>query len=248
MNDASVAPSLSRYPMGVEVVELVTPGRDLPLARARNIGVQRALESGADVVVLLDVDCVAGPHLVTGYEGAVRAARDVVWSGPVTYLPPPPPSGYDVRQVVEQDDPHPARPAPEPGELIRPADPDLFWSLSFAVQASTWTRIGGFCEEYTGYGAEDTDYARLAIAHGVQLGWTGTPRAYHQHHATEDPPVQHLDSILRNAALFHGRWHAWPMEGWLREFERRGLVVRTATGWTRVDGEARPSDAAPTEG
>jgi N-acetylglucosaminyl-diphospho-decaprenol L-rhamnosyltransferase len=233
MNDRGVGSRVVGHPLCPDVVELETEGCDLPLARARNEGVRRALDAGADVVVLLDVDCLAGPWLVSGYVDAVRAARDVVWSGPVTYLPPPPPLGYDVLRLSRLDDPHPARPAPPPGTLVQPADPDLFWSLSFAVHAETWRHVGGFWEEYVGYGAEDTDFARLVLARGARLGWTGTARAYHQHHPTSEPPTQHLDSILRNAAVFHQRWQAWPMRGWLDEFERLGLVVRTSRGWAR---------------
>jgi GT2 family glycosyltransferase len=233
MGDPSVAPAVEGHPLRPVVVELAAEGADLPLAAARNLGVRRAIDLGAETVVLLDVDCLAGPDLVTGYADAVRADRQVVWSGPVTYLPPPPAPGYDVRWLPELDDPHPARPAPAPGRLVVPADPDLFWSLSFAVHATTWQRIGGFCEAYTGYGGEDTDFARLAVAAGARLGWTGTARAYHQHHPTTEPPVQHLDAILRNATLFHGRWGTWPMLGWLEGFERLGLVERTETGWRR---------------
>ena len=37
-------------------------------------------------------------------------------------------------RLPELDDPHPARPAPPPGELVPDADPDLFWSLCFALE------------------------------------------------------------------------------------------------------------------
>ncbi len=216
-----------------EVVELPRDPVGLPLARARNRGVERAWQRGAEGVVLLDVDCLAGPELVQGYADALTADPDVVWSGPVTYLPPAGPGGYDLAGLANLDRPHPARPAPAPGELRRDADPHLFWSLSCAVHRSTWQRIGGFCEEYVGYGGEDTDFARSAVASGVRLGWAGTPRAYHQHHATSDPPFEHLDDILRNGALFHARWGWWPMSGWLEAFARHGLVERVGTGWRR---------------
>ena len=199
------------------------------------MGVRRALDEGTDVVVLLDVDCLPGPDLVAGYVACVEREPQTIWSGPTTYLPPPPAAGYDLERLPELDAPHPARPAPPPGVLVHSADPDLFWSLSFAVSAETWDRIGGFCEDYHGYGGEDTDFARLAVARGVPFGWAGTPRAYHQFHETHDPPVQHWEAILRNATLFHARWGEWPMEGWLEEFERRGLVARTDTGWRRPD-------------
>ncbi len=212
-------------------------GRDgaLPLAAARNLGVRTALERGADVVVLLDVDCLAGERLVAAYGDVVTARPRWIWSGPVTYLPPAPPGGYpeDPAELATWDDPHPARPRPEPGQLLHSVDPDLFWSLSFAVEASTWRHLGGFCEDYVGYGGEDTDLARTELALGIGLGWVGGARAFHQHHPVSSPPVEHLDDILRNGRLFHERWGEWPMVGWLEEFERRGLVRRTSGHWVR---------------
>ena len=69
--------------------------------------------------------------------------------------------------------------------------------------------------------------------------WTDDPVAYHQHHPTADPPVQHVESILRNAALFHRRWGTWPMRGWLEAFERQRLVVRGSRGWALAQGCAQ---------
>ena len=91
--------------------------------------------------------------------------------------------------------------------------------------------MGGFGEEYVGYGAEDTDYGHRVVAAGAALGWTGSPRAYHQHHPTSSPPIQHLAAILRNGALFRRRWGHWPMQGWLEAFEELGLVVRAGDDW-----------------
>ena len=221
------------------VVDVPLADGRLPLAAARNLGARAALEAGADVLVFLDVDCLPGPGLVEGYRDAVATAADRVWSGPVTYLPPPPPGGYDLSDLGGADDPHPARPAPGPGTLLPQDDPDLFWSLSFAVHRRAWERVGGFCEQYTGYGGEDTDFARCVLAAGLGLGWTGGARAYHQHHPVESPPVRHLNDVLRNGSLFHQRWGTWPMQGWLREFERLGLVERAGEGWRRVRASSR---------
>jgi hypothetical protein len=106
----------------------------------------------------------------------------------------------------------------------------LFWSLSFAVSAATWQRIGGFCPVYRGYGGEDTDFAQCAASAGVGLRWVGGADAFHQHHPVSNPPVQHLDDIVRNAQLFHRRWGWWPMGGWLDAFEARGLIRRDPDG------------------
>ena len=207
----------------------------LPIAAARNRGAEVATSRGADVLVFLDVDCLADPRLVAAYAEAVRDEPTTVWSGPVTYLDPPPAGGYDLSTLAELDDPHPARPAPAVGERVRGADPALFWSLSFACSADAWHRTGGFCEDYVGYGGEDTDFAQLVAAAGLDLGWVGAARAFHQWHPVSRPPVEHVDDIVRNVAIYRARWGVTPMLGWLEAFEERGLVRRTEEGrWLSI--------------
>ena len=221
------------------IVTLAADPDALPLARARNVGAREAIERGAETLIFLDVDCLAAPKLVAAYAQAVAHSPGTIWSGPVTYLP----AGLTEDELARPwdfDDPHPARPAPGPGELIRDADPNLFWSLSFAIHHHAWLRSGGFCEQYIGYGAEDTDFAQQAAERGLQFGWVGDARAYHQYHPTQDPPVQHVQDIVRNATLFHTRWGRWPMLGWLRAFEQSGLVERTEQGWRVCEARAVP--------
>jgi N-acetylglucosaminyl-diphospho-decaprenol L-rhamnosyltransferase len=218
-----------------DTVQVEVSDSRLPLARARNAGARRAIESGADLLVFLDVDCIPAPGMVRRYvesAGEDRASR--LLCGPVSYLPPSPPGGYDLDRVAELADPHPARPHPEDDQTLQDGDLRLFWSLSFAVRPDVWEQIGGFCEEYVGYGGEDTDFGQRAAAAGVRLDWIGGADAYHQFHATSDPPVQHVDDVVANARIFFRRWGWWPMTGWLTAFERLGLArYDPAGGWRR---------------
>lgn len=242
MDDRQVPEILGEAVLPTCVLQLGAHPLGLPLARARNLGMAAATDTGCDVLVGLDVDCLAGPGLVEGYADAVSDQPGTVWSGPVTYLPP------GCLELI--DDPHPARPAPEPGQQLGGGDPDLFWSLSYAVAADTWEVAGGYHECYVGYGGEDTDLGRTLAAQGVPLGWTGDARAYHQHHPVSDPPTEHLDDLLRNGRLFHRRWGEWPMRGWFEAFAEQGLVRRTDQGWERaVPGTGtRPSKARGARG
>ncbi|MFC8178989.1 glycosyltransferase family 2 protein [Rhodococcus sp. NPDC057297] len=210
----------------------------LPLAHARNLGAQTALDQGATILVFLDVDCIPGPHMLSIYELACEDSSNstALLCGPVTYLPPHP-GRWSEEELIAHTNPHGARPSPAVGAVESGTNYDLFWSLSFAVTARTWAQLGGFFEGYTGYGGEDTDLGATARASGIGLRWVGGAHAYHQHHAVSSPPVEHVDDIVRNARLFHTRWSRWPMEGWLAEFERRGLVARTASGRIRRLGE-----------
>ncbi|WP_299531363.1 glycosyltransferase family 2 protein [uncultured Streptomyces sp.] len=218
-------------------VPVPSPGR-LPLAAARNAGARRALDAGADLLVFLDVDCVPGAGTLDRY--ARCAADGALLCGTVSYLPPPPAHGYRLDELPALASPHPARPVPGDDEVLSGGDPLLFWSLSFALTAATWRTVGGFHEEYEGYGGEDTDFAMQAAGAGVELRWLGGAPVHHQYHPTRTPPTQHLDDILRNGALYRRRWGNWPMEGWLRDFARLGLVrhdPRTDT-WSAVDRTA----------
>lgn len=232
--------------LGGTVIRVESADGNLPLAHARNAGAQAALARGAGLLIFLDVDCLPDPELVAGYVHAAAQPEGAgrLLCGPVTYLDPPGPGGYDLQNLRLLDSPHPARPAPAPGAVVPDENPNLFWSLSFAVSAETWQRIGGFCEDYAGYGGEDTDFARLAQRAGVGLAWVGGARAYHQWHPTQDPPVQHLADIVRNANLFYSRWGSWPMGGWLNAFRERGLI-RGGTGSQRCDLSALASQLLP---
>lgn len=239
MGDPEIAALVGDGPLagaGVETVIRslqVSSDGELPLAAARNLGAHEAIERQCDLLVFLDVDCLVSNEALGRYAQAWRRTRGrhsgpVLLSGPVAYLPPLPPGheSYPTMGLASWARPHAARPAPRPGRLVRGPDLRLFWSLSFAIAADQWDSVGGFATGYRGYGGEDTDFALRVAAVGGVLYWVGGADAYHQHHEVESPPRRHLASIVRNANHFHERWGWFPMEGWLRAFERLGLAER----------------------
>ena len=242
MDDPAVGHLLGQQdarPWSTLVVHVPAQDGRLPLAAARNAGVAAATARNAKVLVLLDVDCIPTRCLVERYatvldgRGPGESDRPLVACGEVRYL--------DARTTAipaeERTWPelelgsrrHPARPAVSTGER-EIHDLRLFWSLSFATTAESWRCIGGFDEEYVGYGAEDTDFGqRLGAARGTAL-WLGGALAFHQHHETHSPPLRHVRDVVENANRFADRWGWWPMQGWLDEFEDQGLVRREDSG------------------
>lgn len=200
---------------------IALPSAGLPLAAARNAG--RRAASG-DLLVYLDVDCIPAAGHVAGLAAAARA-RDGLFCGPIRYLPAGAVrDGWSEADLLRLGRLHPARDFPAAGFAETP-NPGLFWSLSFAVRAATWDRLGGFDEGFDGYGAEDTDLAFRAAEAGVPVLLAGTPPAFHQHHLSCDPPLQHFSDIVRNARRFRARHGLWPMDGWLDAFARLGLIA-----------------------
>ncbi|MGY3555326.1 glycosyltransferase family 2 protein [Williamsia sp. R60] len=226
MDDPDIAEQVE---LGEAVVAHVARVEDrLPLALARNTAAAIARDRGADLLIFLDVDCIPAPDLVSRYNAAVqlRAGERLLFCGPVTYLDERASEvargGGDLASLTA---PHRARPNPPAGSVELGTDMNLFWSLSFAVTAASWTRIGGFFDGYAGYGGEDTDFAQMAASQRFEIAWVGGAHAYHQFHPVSNPPVEHLDDILLNANIFHARWGWWPMGGWLDGFAELGLVV-----------------------
>jgi N-acetylglucosaminyl-diphospho-decaprenol L-rhamnosyltransferase len=222
-------------PLEADVVLRMPPGPEgLRLSAARNAGAAAARRYGTELLVFLDADCVPGDGLLPGYLRAADRHPTAVLCGPVTYLA----EDVDIadHHLAELTAPHPARPTP-PDETTRVAEASeypLFWSLSFAMTASTWVSTGGFDERYEGYGGEDTDFAFRLRDRGIPLVWVGGAHAYHQYHPTQSPPWQHLDDILRNGARFAAQWGQWPMTGWLERFRDAGAVIEDVHGWRRT--------------
>ncbi|MGB3185968.1 MAG: galactosyltransferase-related protein [Ornithinimicrobium sp.] len=218
---------------------LPVEGPDLPLAQARNLAARSAIAGGADVLIFLDVDCIPSSTLVQEYAEVVSGNRPsssprdenyrcspAVFGGDIAYLPAAPEHGYPVAELAALATPSAVRPILAVGEQRREARFELFWSLSFAMNAGEFEDSGGFCEAYVGYGGEDTDFGQIVKHLGGSLTWVGGATAYHQHHNTVMPPVHHVAAVVRNANVFYDRWGWWPMDGWLQAFATRGLAAQ----------------------
>jgi len=207
---------------GCPVRNIFIPGEPMPLALARNAAAKAAQ---SELLIFLDVDCIASPGLVASYLAAVERNAEGVFLGEVLYLPQGAvDGGIDYARLDLFGRRHPAKPAMPDKGVRREPDHGELWGLSFAIRRASWDRIGGMDESFVGYGGEETDFAlRLAQA-GIPLFWTADARAYHQHHAVHIPPLQQFDHILRNAELFHTRHGRWCMDYWLGQFRDAGYI------------------------
>ena len=202
-------------PGGLNVnIHITEEIHELPLAAARNRGTTSAK---TDNVIFIDVDCIVSPTLFANMLMALQA-DNIITAYPL-YLSILPDTGhYDY--LKHQAVTHPAR---EHIPVGQPVDHLQFWSLIFAIQKQTFEKIGGFDESFTGYGAEDTDFAMMFHKADVKLIFV---RDYilHQYHNKYDPPVNYFHSIIENATRYLHKWNVLPMQRWLKAFEAMGLI------------------------
>ena len=204
----------------LHLYSLLDPNHPLPLAAARNLAASHAR---GDILAFLDVDCIPHPDYLQQLSHVVQLTQGLVM-GDIHYLPPEATQGnWNYDQLDQAAEAHPRRPTVSGDRVVIPLPYHLFWSLTFALRATDFARLGGFDEQYTGYGGEDTDFA--FTARKVQLPCFGSrARVYHQYHASYSPPYNHLLDIVTNANRFYTKWQMWPMEGWLRQFEKEGYI------------------------
>ena len=235
-------PELTRkLPFPVRFVHV--GGDDMPLAAARNAA---ANASSGDILAFLDVDCIADPQFILRASETASLASDAVFLPEVRYLPAHADGWLDSEGRPDYDrlhrlgERHPAKPPVADIDSAPIDNHGELWGLAFILKRSAWFAAGGMDEDYVGYGAEETDFGqRLRIA-GIKLHWLGGTVAFHQHHSVHKPPLQHFDTILRNAALFREKWGAWCMDYWLEAFEQSGYIERSGD---RIECLKRPTDA-----
>ncbi|WP_166334098.1 glycosyltransferase family 2 protein [Sphingobacterium chungjuense] len=204
------------YPFSIRSIVLETD-TGLNLGAARNLAMR---ESSVNYNVFLDVDCIPDKDFLETYYNQLENNSDVLYTGRVRYLP----AAFDqtenwTNRLEEISAPDPVRHA------IKNYPYELFWSLNFGCSKEVFNKIGGFDMQYLGYGAEDTDFAFQARHNGIALQ-TIDALAFHQYHASYQPPLNHLESICRNANRFFSKWQFWPMQGWIDAFEKAGYVKK----------------------
>jgi GT2 family glycosyltransferase len=197
----------------------------LPLAAARNMAARAAC---GDTLLFLDVDCIPMRDLVGEMRCAVQQHDSLLCAEALYLGPEDARCGWNEEELRQIARSHPVRPFPSRG-IREETNPGLFWSLIFSIGRARFAELGGFDEAFDGYGAEDTDFGFRAKHAGLPLMFMGGTGAFHQHHAIFEPPLQHLEDIVRNAQLFYDRWRTWPMEGWLTAFQRLGLIEWSPT-------------------
>lgn len=222
----------------------------------RNLGAARAAH---DVLIFLDVDCIVAPTFIEQLSAKLQKQPKALLMGQPRYLTRPlsetesvqlQGGALSVSNLNELSVYNPYRDNFDDTEsdpaitnqtaMKQTEDYGAFWSLCFVITREQFERIGGFDTQYTGYGAEDTDFAFTARQLNIDFYLTADV-VYHQQHSVYRPPLNHLDSIVINANRFYRKWQCWPMSGWLSPFADMGLINWQAGQSTPIVSVRQPS-------
>lgn len=215
---------------------------EFDIGHNRNIGAAHATH---ETLIFLDVDCIVAPSFIEQLSTKLNQYPNALLMGQPRYLTRPLSNeeslalqkgalindylnhlsvynpyrdNFDAKQSISTEI--------APTAIRKTNDYGAFWSLCFAIKREQFEQIGGFDTQYTGYGAEDTDFAFTARQLDIDFYLTAD-LIYHQQHAVYRPPLNHLESIIVNANRFYQKWQCWPMGGWLEQFCKMGLIEWT---------------------
>lgn len=200
----------------------------LLLSKARNLAAHAAT---TEKLLFLDVDCIPAHDFTLRMSEALDKYDDLV-TCEVYYLPPGcikynkttiPPEDYLIKNGK------PIKYRVFENGIVKPGTYDLFWSLAFAVNKKVFEKIGGFCEEFIGYGAEDTEFAYRAQQKNIKHMMAGTTKVFHQYHPVHTHPYSHFEDIIGNARTYYKLHGYWPMSGWLKKFQKYGFIEWSET-------------------
>lgn len=218
MNDE--LPQLPQANFPIKTAAINNDSGFLPLAAARN---QCAEIATGEILIYLDVDCIAHPNLVEIFNYHLQR-EEAIYQGSVRYLASNwQPNNWTYNSLQKQSSFHKLQ-----GEEVIDRDKtlhpyELFWSLCFGIRKKTFIDLGGFDANFQGYGGEDTDFAFSARSQSLPL-YKVSALAYHQFHPSYNPPLNHLAEIVSNALVFEQKWHTLPMDKWLNRFAEMGYI------------------------
>lgn len=172
--DAQRMPELAEDP---DVILHEAPRSTAGLGEARNLAASVAMDLGASLLVHLDAEAVPLPGFLQSYQQALAMGSTGgrwIYKGPITYLAPEDDlSRMSRRRARALIDPQPRRAFPPPGDVMSNEDHHLFQADNFAVTASGWRALGGFCSGYQREVVSDLDFALRARRAGFTMAWVG---------------------------------------------------------------------------
>jgi GT2 family glycosyltransferase len=201
-------------------VELLALAENRRFAGGNNAGIQRALEAGADAIMLLNNDVVADPKLLEKLIAALEEDPQAAAAAPLIYFAPPtdriwyaggrcePWLAHSSHRAIRQRDHGQFRSVEETGYLT---------GCCLMAKADAWKRVGLLDERYFIY-AEDADWSLRAREAGFRLKFVPTARLWHRVSASSGGamnPWKVYQRLRANVMLWSRHARGWERYTWI---------------------------------
>ena len=163
-------------------VELLALPENRRFAGGNNEGLRRALDAGADAVMLLNNDVVADPKMIAKLLAALDEQPDAGAAAPLIYFAPPSDriwyGGGRCRPWLAHSS-HRGLRDRDRGQYRSIEDTGYLTGCCLLATAEAWRKVGLLDERYFIY-AEDADWSLRARAAGFRLLFVPTARLWHR--------------------------------------------------------------------
>ena len=182
VDNASTDGSPERVRAEFPGVELLALAENRRFAGGNNEGLRRALDGGADAVMLLNNDVVADPKLIEKLLAALEEQPEAGAAAPLIYHAPPSDriwyGGGRCRPWLAHSS-HRGLRDRDRGQYRSIEDTGYLTGCCLLATAEAWRKVGFLDERYFIY-AEDADWCLRARAAGFRLLFVPTARLWHR--------------------------------------------------------------------
>ncbi len=231
---------------GARVTVVVNPA-NLGYAAGNNAGIRRALDDGADFVLLLNNDTIVDPALVDELLRGFSASPGAGIAGPKTYYSTPADRIWFAGGVVSfwrGTARHIGIRETDRGQHDTPRDVDYVSGCALMARSTVFGAIGLLDESYQAY-FEDVDFCVRAARAGFGVRYVPAARVWHRISASTGGQLSRrkIARKLRSARRFFGRYarpHHWLTIPLFFGVDMIRVVILVLAGRIRETGPRTP--------
>ncbi len=194
-------------------VTVVATGANLGFAGGNNAGIRRALDEGADFILLLNNDTRVDPAFLDALVGPMPGAPEVGITGPKIYYDSPPDRLWFAGGAISMwrgTARHIGIRETDRGQYDTPRSVDYISGCALLTRRAVFERVGLLDESYTAY-FEDADLCMRARRAGFEIRYVPAAKVWHKISASTGGQLSRrkIGLKLRSTRRFFGRYARW---------------------------------------
>lgn len=197
-------------------VTIIENPLNLGFSAGNNVGIRRALEGGAEFVLLLNNDTTVDSRLVNSLVDAFRGSQDIGVVGPKIYYASPPDRIWFAGGEIHLSrglSRHTGIRESDTGLYDKSRDVDYVTGCALMARREVFQAIGFLDPVFSAY-YEDADFCMRARRNGFRVVYVPAGKVWHKISSSTGGQISRtkIARKLRSTLIFLGRyasWHHW---------------------------------------